>query len=286
MKIKLRDNIEMVPTGRNVVTLYINDVGSGFELPILLRADAHRDHIDCDRALEKQHLEEIKEKNGLAADFGDLFDACGGRFDPRRSYSNLRPEYKVDNYLDKLVEDHSKFYGPYAQHFIVMATGNHESSILENNGVDLTDNLVHRLNVEYNGHVQRGGYGGYIRFVFNSGKSQTIVLKYFHGALGSNSISVANRQSMMYPDADIIINGHNHSAWYMPIARERISERGAVSTDIQHHIRTASYVDHYKDGNGGWFVERGNTPRPRGAVMLRFYFKNHKIETEVTQLVK
>jgi hypothetical protein len=285
-KIKLDENIEIVHNSRNVMTVYVSNVKTGFNLSVLARGDAHHDNTRNDRVLEKEHLDEAVDKNALIFDVGDLFCAMNGKYDPRRSYSDMRPEYVVDNYLDAIVEDAAKFYGPYANRFLMIGQGNHESSILKNNGVDLTNNLVHRLNTDYKSHIQRGGYGGYIRFIFNSGKSQSKIIKYFHGYLGNQSVNAIQRQATIYPDADVIINGDTHEAWYYPIARETISDRGVVSKKLQHHVRTASYKDDYLDGNDGWWVEKGGKPKPLGAVWINFEYKNHDIEIEVKQDVK
>ena len=103
-------------------------------------------------------------------------------------------------------------------------------------------------------------------------------LKYFHGAGGGGPVTrgviQTNRQAVYLPDADIVVNGHTHDAWYMPIQRERISDQGIIYQDIQHHIRTTSYKDEYKDGKGGWHVETWRPPKPIGAAWLRFYYES------------
>lgn len=285
-KIQFFDNISVTHDSANVMTVYVDKVGSGFVLPVLLSADRHHDSVNCDRNMEKDHLDLIQDKKGLIIDVGDIFTAMQGRSDPRRGVEDLRPEYKVVDYFDAIVVDAAKFYSPYVKNWLLSASGNHEASVLKHNSIDLVSNLVHRFNSDYKGHVQKGGYGGYVRFVFNSGRSQTKVLKYFHGYLGNSNQNSINRQATIYPDADVIVNGDSHNPWYVPIAREKLTERGVVKRSIQHHIRTASYLDMYRDGSGGWWVEGGNKPQPQGAVMMTFYFKNHDIEIDVQQMIR
>jgi hypothetical protein len=122
--------------------------------------------------------------------------------------------------------------------------------------------------------------------MFNSGKSHRRVLKYFHGSAGSGNQNSINKQATIYPDADIVVNGHTHDSWHKPIIREKLSERGVVTRNVQHHIRTATYKDGHRDGSGGWEVESGHPPKPLGAVWLRFVFKNNDIDIEVKQMVK
>ena len=78
-----------------VITVRIDDMKAGDDVWVLLRSDAHHDSPYCDRKLEKYHLEIAKERNALILDNGDTFDAMQGKFDPRRSYGDIRPEDKV-----------------------------------------------------------------------------------------------------------------------------------------------------------------------------------------------
>lgn len=59
----------------------------------MLRSDAHQDSVHCNRALELQQLQKTTERGALILNVGDLADAMQGRFDPRRSYAEIRPEY-------------------------------------------------------------------------------------------------------------------------------------------------------------------------------------------------
>jgi hypothetical protein len=270
----------------NVLTVQFKDVADGWEQWLLLSSDRHHDSARCDRDLERAQLEKAKERNALCIDAGDLFDAMQGKFDPRRSYTGLRPEYKVDTYLDEIVADAAKFYGPYAKNFILMGRGNHDQGIIKNNGVDLISNLVNRLNTDHAGHVTAGGYGGWVKFLFVIQKTvrSSINLKYFHGAGGGGPVTrgviQTNRQAVYLPDADIVLNGHTHDGWIMPISRERFNQLGKISQDVSWYIRTPTYADDYGDGSTGWHVERWGAPKPKGCVWVRLYYKNHAINIE------
>lgn len=288
----MKSDITIEATSRNVLTVHCGNVRQGWEQWILLTSDRHHDSKWCDREHELEQLKEAKDRKALIIDVGDLFDVMQGKYDPRRSYRDLRPEYTVENYLDEIVTDAAKFYAPYARNFLVIGRGNHDQKVLQNNGVDLISNLVYRLNSDNGTKIQPGMYGGWVRFLFTIQKTQREgkLLKYFHGAGGGGAVTrgviQTNRQAVYLPDADIVVNGHTHDDWHVEIARERISESGVIYQDIQHHIRTSTYKDEYRDGGDGWHVETGKPPKPIGARWVRFYYKNNRVNTEIVSYSK
>jgi len=272
-------------TSASVLTVRFEDVSAGWEQWIMLSSDRHHDSINCNRELEKKHLNQAVEKQAMIIDCGDLFDCMQGRFDPRRSYAELRPEYKADNYLDEIVTDASKFYAPYAKNFAVISRGNHDLMVRKNNSTDLISNLVYRLNSDNKTDIVPGEIGGWVRFMFVIGTIKTsIKLNYFHGAGGGGPVTrgviQTNRQAVYMPDADIIVNGHTHDAWVVPIARVRLSNKGVIGKDYLYFVRTPTYGDDYGDGTGGWWVERWGAPKPLGCVWLRLYYHSNRIKFE------
>jgi hypothetical protein len=270
----------------NVLSLYF-DVYPGWEQWLLLQSDVHFDSVYCNRELLTTHLNKAIERRALIMVFGDLFDAMQGRFDPRRSMKELRPEYRRDDYYDFVIQDIEQFLEPYASLISLLARGNHETSVLKNANTDLMDRLAYALNIEHKGHVCTGGYGGWIRFLFarDGNPHSSKRLKYFHGAGGeapvTRGVIQTNRQAVYLPDADIVVNGHSHNNYYVPISRERISSKGKLFFDIQHHVRIPGYKQDYADGSGGWSVERGGVPKPIGAVWMRLYLENDLIKVQL-----
>ncbi len=211
--------------------------------------------------------------------FGDLFDAMQGRFDPRRSMEELRKEYRRSDYYNFVVTDVANFLEPYADQIDLITDGNHELAVLKNANSSLISCLVHELN-KGSRNIIHGGYGGWVHFMLDlNGASQRINLKYFHGSGGEAPVTrgaiQTNRQAVFLPDADIVVNGHNHQNYHIPIARERISQRGKQYMDLQHHIRIPGYKQEYGDGSRGWSVTSGNVPKPIGAVWMRMWFKGN-----------
>lgn len=271
----------------NVLTVHFDKISAGWEQWVLLSSDRHHDNVYCNRTLEKEHLELAKERNALIADFGDLFCAMQGKFDPRSSMDDIRAEDVGQDYLDRIVKHAAQFYGPYAENFLVIGDGNHESNIRKRHGTDLISNLIHRMNSEHKGKIHMGYYGGWIRFLFNVNKTMRVSknLKYHHGAGGGGPVTKGtiqtNRQAVYLPDADIVVNGHTHDGWVLPLARERLTQGGKVKKDLVWFARTPGYKDEYADGSKGFHIEQWREPKPQGAIWLKFYYKNAGIEAEL-----
>jgi len=270
----------------NVLSAYF-DVSANWEQWFLLSSDRHHDSINCNRELEKKHLDKALEREALIIDAGDLVDACQGKFDPRRSYNELRPEYRREDYYDVVVNDAVTFYKPYAKNWLLMGRGNHETAVKRNASTDITSRIVGSLNSSDNCHVIEGGYGGWVRFMFDRNKHKSSLnMKYYHGAGGeapvTRGVIQTNRQAVYLPDADIVMNGHNHNEYTLSIKRERISNKGKLYFDLCHFIRTPGYCDYYGDGFDGWEVERGGVPKPNGCVWMRMFMYGDLINVEFT----
>jgi len=257
-----------------------------FEQWFLLSSDRHHDNAHSDHKLELKHLKQAVERNAGIIDVGDLHCAMQGKWDKRADVTACRPEQHQGRYLDSLVECASEFYAPYAENFIMIGRGNHETSILKRHETDLTERTCERMSALSGHHVQAGGYGGWVRFCFKYIKqSQRFNMKYFHGSGGGGPVTrgviQTNRMAVFQPDADIVVSGHTHDQWIVPIARERILDNHEITLDEQMHIRIGTYKDEYLDGHGGWHIERGGPPKPVGAMWLRFYAESKKIKFEV-----
>ena len=285
-----KQNRLLEATSANVHTLHLKGIKSGWEQWLLLSADRHHDSIFCDRKLERQHLEQVKERDALIFDFGDLFCAMQGKYDPRSSMDDIRVEDVGQNYLDLIVQHAADFYEPYVKHFAVIGQGNHETNIRKRHGTCLTSAVVSQLNSR-GGNCLVGGYGGWVRIMFHIQKTQrqSLKLKYHHGAGGGGPVTrgviQTNRQAVYLPDADIVVNGHTHDSWIVPIKRERLSDAGKVKQDLLWFIRTPGYKNEYADGSGGYHIEKWGPPKPIGAIWARLFFERNQVHVEFTQAI-
>jgi len=264
---------------RNVLNVSYENISAGWEAWVLLVSDAHHDSVYCKRDLEKKHLDMAKERGAMVFHAGDTFDAMQGKFDPRRSLSNVRPEDASVDYYNKIVDHAVEDYAPYADNIGMFAKGNHETAVLDKTNTCLISNLVKDINKHTSdGHmVYPGGYGGWIKFKFRANKTRqnSINLKYNHGSGGAAPVTrgviQTNRQAVFLPDADVVWNGHNHQGYIMPLARERLTTTSKIIKDLCWFVRTPGYQDSYADGHEGYIVEKNSGPTPNGAIWLRFY---------------
>jgi hypothetical protein len=272
----------------NSLVVRFDGVDADFEQWIMLSSDRHHDSPMCDRDFERRQLRKAKQRGALIVDAGDLFDAMQGHYDPRRNLDDVREEDKCEDYLDSIVRHAARDYGPFAEQFLVIGRGNHELSIRAKNSTDLTTRLVYALNQEHGGNVSAGGYGGWVRFVFkvNSTKSCSCNLKYFHGrstqAPVTKGVIQTNRQAVYLPDADVVLNGHNHEQYIVPISRERLTIHGHIQRDQVRFVRTPGYKDawSHQKGNVGYEATKGG-PRAIGCAWLRFYYEDSLVKWDV-----
>lgn len=109
----------------------------------------------------------------------------------------------------------------------------------------------------------------------------TLRIYYHHGYGGGGPVTrgviQTARMGLYLPDADLVVSGHTHDHWTMPIARARVTDHGRVREDRQMHVRLAGYKGEFIDGEG-WAIERGMPPKPRGAAWLSVFINRRNAE--------
>jgi len=241
------------------------------EIYLLLSSDRHHDHPAQRTPLETRHLELARERNAIILDFGDLFDAMQGKGDPRASYSGLADQYKRDEYFDALINRAVERYAPYAAHFAMLATGNHEQSVLRHYGTSLTDRMAAALR-ERGSQCVAMPYAGWVRLTVHTSTPRvgTLTIRYSHGS-GSGAMmsfgTLDTRRMQSYISADVIVQGHTHDCYVLPVAREELSGSGIPRRSHTWHIRCPSYLDDYADR--GYSARTGKPPRMYGCVWGR-----------------
>jgi len=265
-----------------------------WEQYVLLSSDRHLDNPSSDLSLQRFHLDQAKERGAAVLDFGDLFDAMQGKTDKRQSKKDLLARFAaaVDldedtdseqeitrSYLNMLVDYAAQFFEPYVENLALIGEGNHETGVDNKLEYNLLDGLIRDLNRMGNHRVIRGGYRGWIRFMFSNEASKHRMSRtaYYHHGYGgggpvTKNIIQTNRKAVYLPDADYVFGGHVHEHWIFPMSRVRMTSSGKEIADKQYHVQLPTYKEEYLNKRGGWHHERGGPPKPIGAVWLRFYW--------------
>lgn len=268
-------------------TAFRVDIENGQEM--LFISDVHFDSTKCDRELLTKHLDEARKRGAKVFVFGDWFDLMQGKYDPRGNYSDLRPEYKSITYLDDVIEDSAKYLQEYKHQIVFIGRGNHETNIEKRLHTSPLDRLaaIHNQN---GGNIVVGGYSGWLMCHIKSGdSSKAMSAVHFHHGYGGNAprskgVLGVDIDQMQFPDASVIVRGHTHQKWHVPVVVDRISERGNAYQQRVHHLRTGSYKK-LGDRYAGWAVEKNfNTPTLGGWwLTAKRNRSNHTIDWKVEE---
>ena len=266
--------MELIRHAKNIHELKI----SGSKVKIAMFSDIHWDNPKCDWELLKKDLNYCVKESIPIVFNGDTFCLMQGKWDPRGTKSDIRPEHNNVKYLDSIVETAVDFFSPYAHLLTVVGYGNHETSVIKRQETDILQRFVDLINYQNKSNVQTGGYGGW--FIINqevrSGNSTTTRVKYFHGSGGGGIVTRGEinltRALEMYEDFDVFTMGHIHENKCTNIARDAVEHhpiKGYFHRQRQIHLMiTGTYKEEYGDGSKGWHVERGAPPKPVGSRIL------------------
>lgn len=257
--------------------------GDNSNFSFLLTADHHWDNPKCDRNKLKKHHDEAVARNAGIFCFGDLFCIMQGKGDPRGTKSDVRPEHNNGKYFDSIVRTAQEWYAPYADNYIMMSDGNHETSVAKRHETHLLERLCDRIG------VQHMTYSGYIILIFEhtaGGAIRKYVINYHHGYGGGGPVTKntiqANRRAVYTPDADLIVGGHVHERWQMEFIQERIKGTGETYLKSQWHLQLPTYKEEYM-AHKGFHIEKGRPPKPTGATWLDIKIKGKEIEPQFRQ---
>ena len=236
---------------------------------MLFISDVHYDSVKCDRVMLRRHLDEAKRTNTPVFIFGDWFDLMGGKYDPRSSYSDIRPEYKSITYLDDVIEDSAEFLIKYKDIIKFFCRGNHETNIEKRMHTSPLDRVAYIVN-KNGGNITVAGYSGWLWMqIFQKGKRRSSTFVHYHHGMGGNAprskgVLRVDIDQMQFKDASLIVRGHTHQKWHLPVTSDRISRFGKLYQDSVHHLQLGSYKM-LGDRFAGWATEKGfNTPRLGG----------------------
>jgi len=93
----------------------------------------------------------------------------------------------------------------------------------------------------------------------------------------SKGILHADIDAKNYPDADIILSGHNHQKLVLPIVCYKRSYRGKITHHTRYWVKTGNYKRNDRlPLIGGWHVEKKFDPTPLGGYFLTIEAKRNR----------
>ena len=260
----------------------------GETIDIAMMSDLHWDNPKCDWDLLKRDFDYCLNNDIKIMLNGDTFCCMQGKWDPRGTKSDIRPEHNNVRYLDSIVETAVEWFSPYAHLMTVVGYGNHETAIIKRQETDILQRFVDLLNYKNGSNVMTGGYGGWliIRQSYNSSSWSTTKVKYFHGSGGGGIVTKGainlTRSLEMYEDFDVFTMGHIHENACRNDVRDTVvhaPKHGYMNHHKNIHLMlTGTYKEEYGDGSKGWHVERGAPIKPTGGRILKINCKEIKRE--------
>jgi hypothetical protein len=253
--------------------------------------DAHWDNPKCDRAKLTKHLKWVVKNGGTLGFKGDLFCAMQGKYDPRASKSDIRPEHQNARYLDSLVSTAAEWFAPYAPYITDLCYGNHETAILKRHEVDLIERLAEALRPHgFKGVV--GNYAGFQMFTVISGsdKASCRLRGYYnHGFGGGGPVTKGlidfSRTDVYLDNVHYTSMGHVHQLTSDKTTVVKVNERGDMVSYDRWHLRSSTYKEEYKVLNG-YHIEKGRGPKPLGgwAFEVRRVRAGDKVAIKMTPI--
>ena len=259
--------------------------GSKQTTSMMLASDVHFDSSHCDVKLLTEHLRQANETKSPVLIAGDFFDAMQGHDDPRRSIEELKAQYKVSHYFDAIVLDASHYLQQFPDVPVwLFGMGNHETSVLHKINTNLLERLAYDMRL-HKMQAEAAGYWGYLRVRMsykNGGDTNTKMIYWHHGVSSgapvTKGVIQVNRQGVYLQAPDVVVNGHNHQAYWMPVSVERINNKTMMPyTTMVHYFRTPGYKMSPPDTLEviGYGAERHRSPTPRGCVFLDITYQKH-----------
>lgn len=265
-----------------MIEIKCNPVPRGESVDFFLMSDPHIDNPKCKREVLFAHLDEAKRRGAKVIINGDLFCFMQGKYDPRRTKSDIRPEHNVNNYLDAVIDDTVDLLAPYKDIIVMVADGNHETAILKNMETNVLERFCVLFNERTGGNIVHAPYNGWISIALEYAENAALHfrIKYKHGYGGGGPVTKGTiqhaREAMWTEGADAIWMGHTHDCYALPVAVERFMAHPQQGYRAQiatvYDIRTPSYKHEYLEG--GWAIERGHPPRVIGGMWMRLTIKS------------
>jgi predicted phosphodiesterase len=241
-------------------------------------SDLHLDSPYTDLKKLKKLFDDAQKNQYKIVIIGDLLDVMGGKYDRRTTKGDIKPEHNTDNYINSVCESAADFLAPYIDDILLITAGNHEREIdkrMECYLLEFIDLYLHKKTGKSINWTQ--DYAGYIRLHGkrkNAGESCPTTIFYNHGKDGNATMSfgVLNvKRNAAVIDADIIVMGHIHKNFSLPLNRLYLTNRGVIKVKEQLHLQLGTSKE--SKGTDYFGARKGFDPASTSFYDVDFYLK-------------
>lgn len=213
---------------------------------------------------------------------GDLFDGILPQtHDKRFKQSMLDPDYVSDRPINDCVKDAVKILAPIKDRILCMCDGNHELSVMDRCGIDMTGMVLDGLGLSQD---VRLGYAGFVILTFpyaaagsDPGHTKSLTLYVCHGVGGAGKteggfMTTIGNNAKCY-QADIQIYGHNHrlGGWdNIVISADRRTKKIKSLREIR--LNSGTFLRGFADGADTSYSEKAQY-RPAELGYMKMYLE-------------
>ena len=260
---------------------------------ILLLSDLHADNPKADLKYIRKVLDEAVKRDARIHLNGDTFCLMQGRYDPRASKDDIRPEHWGGNYFDKVVNWMCDLLEPYAHHIDWIGQGNHESASYKRHETDVVDRLVTLLNYKTGSSIEAGAYKNWIYYKVVNGKHRRAPFRIFahHGFGGGGPVTKGviqnQRLDAALSNADMVWQGHVHERYVLETVKEHLHTSHGTYRVIPrtvYHVRTSTFKEEANTGVG-FHIERGRNFKPLGGYWMTLHIQREREGGHIPQHV-
>lgn len=225
-------------------------------------SDVHLGHKQCDEDLFKRNLDMILESQMPFADLGDLIENA-----TRNSIG--AGVYEQSSIAEAQIEAAIEHYTPLSHLLRSMQIGNHELRSWIASGINPTRQIAKRLNVKYGSpgmfHVIKVGNQVYKVYSTHGGSGATTT---------GGKFNALKRMGDIFPEADVVIQGHSHDTLYHSRELKSCDSRGAITKHKQHMVMNGAYLNWWNS----YGQIKGYAPCNKGSAKINFHGDERKIE--------
>ena len=252
---------------------------NGFKdyINLYMFGDVHRDAENCDADRWKWFLEKAKEDDPDKTYYlglGDYHDFAS--YSEQKAIKNSKLHETTMARLNKMVKQDVDFFCDEIKHMkgklLGLIEGNHTWTF-DDNGKTATQVMCEQMECPYMGWLS------HLTITFKIyNKRQSVYIVACHGRAGGKragaSINQVEDMKVIFPAADIYVQGHDHNrgAWPIDVLLPTPGRDHKLKQKRQFLCRSGSFLKGYESGKSNYVTSRLLRPADLGALKMVISF--------------